>query len=52
MFEYFKSIIDQDTSAVVVCDTDHKIIYVNPAACKSYEKYVPEGSLPILNRLI
>ncbi len=47
MFEYFKSIIDQDTSAVVVCDTDHKIIYVNPAACKSYEKY---GGADLLGR--
>ena len=35
---FFKSIIDQDTSAVVICDTEHKIIYMNPTACKRYSK--------------
>ena len=29
---YFKSIIDQDRAAVVICSLDHKIIYMNPAA--------------------
>ena len=28
---YFKSIIDQDRAAVVICSLDHKIIYMNPA---------------------
>ena len=35
---YFKSIIDQDRSAVVICDLQHKIIYMNPAAICIYEK--------------
>ena len=26
---YFKSIIDQDRAAVVICSLDHKIIYMN-----------------------
>lgn len=38
MYEYFKSIIDQDRCAVVICNTEHKIIYMNPTAVKRYEK--------------
>lgn len=36
--DFYKSIIDQDRSAVVICDTTHKIIYMNPAAIKTYAK--------------
>ena len=35
----FKSIIDQDTSPVVICDTEHKIVYMNPVACKRYDSF-------------
>lgn len=35
---YFKSIIDQDRSAVVICDLQHTIIYMNPAATARYSK--------------
>ena len=37
--EFFKSIIDQDRHSVVICNLEHEIIYMNPAAVKSYEKY-------------
>ncbi len=33
---FFKSIVDQDTEAVVICDTAHIIIYMNPAAIEEY----------------
>lgn len=36
---YFKSIIDQDRCAVVICDLAHTIIYMNPTAVTRYEKY-------------
>lgn len=36
--QYFKSIIDADKQAVVICDLNHTIIYMNPAAIKRYEK--------------
>lgn len=36
---YFKSIIDQDREAVVICDLDHTILYMNPAAVVDYGKY-------------
>lgn len=35
---YFKSVIDQDRASVVICDLEHKIIYMNPAAVKKYQK--------------
>ena len=35
---YFKSIIDQDRSSIVICNLKHEIIYMNPTAIKNYEK--------------
>ena len=37
--QYFKSIIDQDRCAVVVCDLQHTILYMNPAAAAQYEAW-------------
>lgn len=34
----FKSIIDQDTAPVVVCDTESVIVYMNPSAIRRYHK--------------
>ena len=36
---YFRSIIDQDRAAVVICNLEHEIIYMNPAAVHNYEKW-------------
>lgn len=35
---FFKSVIDQDDQPVVLCDTAHTILYMNPAAVRRYEK--------------
>ena len=35
---YFKSIIDQDQCSVVICNLEHGIIYMNPAAVERYGK--------------
>lgn len=35
---FFKSVIDQDRAPVVLCDLDHIIIYMNPAAVRNYAK--------------
>lgn len=35
---FFKSVIDQDQASVVICDLEHKILYMNPASIKNYEK--------------
>lgn len=37
--KYFKSIIEQDRCAVVICSLEHEIIYMNPAAVARYEKW-------------
>lgn len=33
---YFKGIVDQDEQPVVICNIQHEIIYMNPAAVKRY----------------
>lgn len=36
--KYFKSIVEQDRCAVVICNLKHEIIYMNPAAIARYGK--------------
>ncbi len=36
LHKLFKSILEQDTAPVVVCDTADIIVYMNPAAIRSY----------------
>ena len=38
IMQYFKSIIDEDQCAVVICDINDIIIYMNPAAQERYNK--------------
>ncbi|MBQ4523233.1 MAG: PAS domain-containing protein [Lachnospiraceae bacterium] len=38
IIQFFKSLLDEDKSAVVICDINHKIIYMNPVACQKYSK--------------
>lgn len=33
-----RSIIDQDRASIVICDLEHIIVYMNPAAILNYEK--------------
>lgn len=35
---YFWSILQQDRAAVVICNLQHEIIYMNPAAVQRYAK--------------
>ena len=35
----FKSVLESDRTAVVICDLENKIIYMNPAAINRYEKW-------------
>lgn len=37
--KYFRSIIEQDSCPVVICNIEHTIIYMNPAAIARYEKW-------------
>lgn len=38
IMSFLKSVVDNDTDAVVVCDLSHTMCYLNPAAVKRYEK--------------
>lgn len=40
---FFKSMIDQDRCAVVICNLQHEIIYMNPSAVTRYTKRGGEG---------
>ena len=37
--EVYKSVLETDRAAIVICDLDHKIIYMNPTAINRYEKW-------------
>jgi len=30
---------EQDTNEIVICDLAHKILYMNPVACRHYERF-------------
>ena len=34
--EIFKSVLEADRAAVVLCDLEHTIVYMNPVAIKIY----------------
>jgi PAS domain S-box-containing protein len=36
---FYKSILEQDRAAVVICNLQHEIIYMNPAAAQHYAKW-------------
>ncbi len=36
---FFKSVLEEDPCAVVLCDIAHRIVYMNPAACTRYQKW-------------
>lgn len=44
---YFKSIVDQDRIHVVICNPEHEIIYMNPAA---KERYAKRGGTALVGR--
>ncbi len=37
--EVYKSVLEADMAAVVICDLSHTIIYMNPVAIRRYEKW-------------
>ncbi len=36
---FFKSVIDSDNAPVVICNTEHMIVYINPSAAEKYSKW-------------
>lgn len=45
LYPYFKSILEHDRSAVVLCNLQHEILYMNPAAISRYAKRGGAGLL-------
>lgn len=45
--KYFQSIIEQDRCAIVICNLEHKIIYMNPAA---ESRYVKSGGAELVGK--
>lgn len=43
----YKSVLEADRAAVVICDLNHMIIYMNPAAIIRYDKW---GGKDLLGR--
>ena len=41
----FKSVLEQDTSPIVVCDMKSVIVYMNPSAIEQYHKNLTGSSL-------
>ncbi len=39
MFWLLKSVLDQDDAPIVVCDTAHRIVYMNATAIRRYQRY-------------
>lgn len=39
MEQFFKSVLEMDRAAVVLCNLEHTIIYMNPAAKLDYAKW-------------
>ncbi|MCI8306906.1 MAG: PAS domain-containing protein [Lachnospiraceae bacterium] len=39
IYEFYKSIIEQDLCSIVICNLKHEIIYMNPAGAKKYAKW-------------
>jgi PAS domain-containing protein len=44
---FFKSIIDQDTSMIVICNLKHEMIYMNPEALKHFG---PRGGSALIGK--
>lgn len=45
LYPYLKSMAEEDLCAIVICNLEHEIIYMNPAAKASYVKWGGEALL-------
>ena len=43
--KFFKSVLDQDSAPVVICDLEHTVVYMNPAAVARYHTDLAGKSL-------
>lgn len=45
LLPYLKSVLDQDRAPVVLCDLNHTVLYMNPAAG---ERYARQGGMALV----
>lgn len=45
LLPFFKAVMDEDRSPVVICDLKHVIVYMNPTACQRYKADLTGKSL-------
>lgn len=45
LYPYLKSMAEEDSCAIVMCDLNHEILYMNPAAKERYVKWGGEALL-------
>lgn len=38
IWEFTKAVLDTDTAPVVICDTEHIVVYMNPASISRYRR--------------
>lgn len=38
MNDFFKAVVDADDTPIVICNMEHKIVYMNPTAVERYAK--------------
>lgn len=43
--KFFKSVLDQDSAPVVICDLEHTVVYMNPASIARYHTDLTGKSL-------
>ena len=43
LLKFYKSVLEADRAAVVLCNLEHTIVYMNPAAMRNYEKWGGES---------
>lgn len=49
MNEFLEAVVEADDQPVVICNTEHTIVYMNPTAIKRYEK---RGGAQLIGRSI
>lgn len=47
LLPYLKSVLEQDRASVVLCDLNHTVLYMNPAAG---ERYAKDGGMALVGR--
>jgi len=47
--DYMRSVMEQDCAPIVICNVDHTVVYMNPAAIRRYEK---AGGVSMIGRSI